>query len=100
MISRTRPVPIPLTFATRATLLGLALERGGRPAYARLIGAKGTALQMLSTAAGVTPDSLIREWRTRVLSAAPKSTSPSPVEASVFIAWTLVFGFAASRRRP
>jgi hypothetical protein len=99
-LSRTRPVPIPLTFATRATLLGLALERGGRPAYSRLMGAKGTALQMLSTAAGVTPDSLIREWRTRVLAAAPKSASPSPMEASVFIAWTLAFGFAASRRRP
>jgi hypothetical protein len=99
-LARSRPVPIPLTFATRSTLLGLALERGGRPAYSRLVGAKGTPLQMLSTAAGVSPDSLIREWRTRVLAATPKSTSPSPVEATVFIAWTLIFGFVAGRRRP
>ena len=99
-LARSRPVPIPLTFATRSTLFGLALERGGRPAYSRLVGAKGTPLQMLSTAAGVSPDSLIREWRTRVLAATPKSASPSPVEATVFIAWTLIFGFVAGRRRP
>jgi hypothetical protein len=99
-LARSRPVPIPLSFATRATLLGLALERGGRSAYSRLVEARGTPLQMLAITAGVTPDSLIREWRRRALAASPKSASPSPVEATVFIAWTLIFGFAASRRRP
>ena len=99
-LARSRPVPIPLSFATRATLLGLALERGGRSAYSRLVEAKGTPLEMLAITAGVTPDSLIREWRRRVLAASPKSASPSPVEATVFITWTLIFGFAASRRRP
>src|ERR1035437_9888757 len=99
-LARSRPVPIRLTFATRATLLGLALERGGRSAYSRLVEAKGTPLEMLAITAGVTPDSLIREWRRRVLAASPKSASPSPVEATGFITWTLISGFAASRRRP
>jgi hypothetical protein len=99
-LSRGRPVPYPLSVSTRQTLLGLALELGGRPAYARLTSAKGTPLEILSAVAGVAPDSLIREWRTRVMAASPKSASPSPSQAAVFAAWIVVFGFAAGRRRP
>ena len=99
-LSRTRPIPIPLQFGARQTLFGLALERGGRTAYSRLAAAKGTPLQILSTISGVSADSLIREWRARVAAAAPKSPSPSVEEAAVFVGWTLLFGFAATRRRP
>jgi hypothetical protein len=99
-LARSRPVPIPLNFTTRSSLLGLALERGGRDAYSRLAGAEGTPLQILAAAAGVAPDSLVREWRSRVLAAAPKSAGPSVTEATVFVAWTLIFAFAAGRRRP
>jgi hypothetical protein len=99
-LARSRPVPIPVTVSTRQTLFGLALERGGRQAYSRLINAKGSRLEVLSIAAGLSPDSLIREWRTRVIAAAPKSASPTPLQATVLVAWVLVLGFAAGRRRP
>jgi hypothetical protein len=99
-LARSRPVPIPVSVNTRQTLFALALERGGRAAFSRLIHAKGSRLEILSAAAGVAPDSLIREWRTRVLASSPKSASPSPLEATVFVAWTLILGFAAGRRRP
>jgi hypothetical protein len=100
VLARGRSVPIPLTFATRSTLLALAFQRGGRDAYSRMLGAKGTTLQILAATAGVTSDSLLHEWRSRVIAASPKSTSPSPLEATVFIAWIALFGVAAGRRRP
>lgn len=99
-LARSRPVPIPLTIATRQTLVGFALERGGRSAYSRLVHASGTPLQALATAAGVSADSLIRGWRSRSLSAAPESAGPSPGEAAVFVAFALAFGLAAGLRRP
>jgi hypothetical protein len=99
-ISRARPVPIPLTFGTRWTLFATALERGGRSSFTRLTAAKGSPLEVLSTAAGVSADSLVSEWRSRVLASTPPSSSPRPLEAVVFVGWTLVFAFGASRRRP
>jgi hypothetical protein len=99
-LARSRTVPIPLTFATRSTLIGLAFQRGGRDAYSRMLAAKGTTLQILAATAGVTPDSLMHEWRSRVVAASPKSSRPSPLEATVFVAWIALFGVAAGRRRP
>lgn len=100
LLARSRSVPIPLSFATRSTLLALAIQRGGQSAYSRMLDAKGTTLEILASTAGITPDSLVREWRTRVIAAGPKSTSPGPLEATVFIAWIALFGAAAGRRRP
>jgi hypothetical protein len=99
-VARRRSIPIPLTFATRSTLIGLAFQRGGRDAYARMLEANGTTLQILAATAGVTPDSLMHEWRSRVVAASPKSSRPSPVEATVCVAWIALFGAAAGRRRP
>jgi hypothetical protein len=99
-LSRARPVPIPLTFATRSTLFATALKRGGRAAFARLIGARGTPLQVLSIAAGVSSDSLVSEWRSRTLASTPRSSLPTPLDAALFVGWTLVLGAAATRKRP
>jgi hypothetical protein len=98
-LARSRPVPIPLTMYTRATLLGLALERGGHSAYARLLGAKGNPLQILAATAGVAPDALMDEWRSRLLAALPHSVIPTPAETGVLIAWTVLFGVVATRSR-
>lgn len=99
-ISRSRPVPIPLSFATRSTLFATALERGGRSAFSRLTTARGTPMEVLATAAGVSADSLVSEWRARVLAATPPSSRPGPLEAVVFFGWALVFAIGATRRRP
>jgi hypothetical protein len=99
-LSRARPVPIPLSFATRSTLFATALERGGRSAYARLVAAKGTPMEVLSIAAGVGADSLIGEWRSRVLASTPPSSAPTPLDAALFVGWTVAFGIAATRKRP
>ncbi len=99
-LARSRSIPIPLTFGTRSTLMSLAFQRGGRDAYSRMLRAQGTTLQVLAATAGITPDSLIREWHARVIASSPKSASPSPLEATVFIAWALLFGSLAARRRP
>jgi hypothetical protein len=98
-LARSRWVPIPLTMSTRATLLHLALERGGHSAYARLLGAKGTPLQILAITAGVAPDVLVDEWRSRVLAALPHSVVPTLAETTVLVAWTVLFGAVATRRR-
>ena len=99
-LSRARPVPIPLSFATRSTLFATALKRGGRPAFARLMSAKGTPLEVLSIAAGVSADSLVSEWRSRVLASTPRSSLPTPLDAVLFVGWTLALGAAATRKRP
>lgn len=99
-LARQRRIPIPLNMWTRSTLFDFAIERGGRAAYSRLRGATGTPLEILATVAGEGPTVLVNEWRARVLAAVPHSAVPSGTETSVLIAWTLVFGFAATRRRP
>ena len=99
-LARMRQVPVPLNMSTRSTLFNLALARGGRSAYTRLRNAKGTPLEVLSTVAGVSADSLVDEWRARTLAAVPHAARPSAGETTVLVAWTLLFGFAATRRRP
>jgi hypothetical protein len=91
-------VPIPLNLYTRATLLGFALERGGPSAYARLLRAKGTPLEILANTAGVAPEVLVNEWRSRVLAALPRSAVPTGAETTVLLAWTVLFGVVATRR--
>ena len=99
-VARTRPVPIPLSYATRATLLATAFEIGGRSAYHRLVTAKGTPGDGLALAAGVSTDSLVTAWRARVLTAAPSSSAPTIPEAALFAGWCAIFGVVAARRRP
>ncbi len=99
-LARTRPILLPLNMTSRATVLGLAIERGGRQAFARLIRSKGTPIQILAATAGISADSLVGEWRLRSLAQLPSSTRPSAGEATAMLAWTIIFGFAATRRRP
>jgi hypothetical protein len=98
--ARAHPVPIPLAYSTRATLLATALEIGGRHAYHRLINTTGAPIDGLAVAAGVSPDSLVRVWRMRVLAATPRSSAPTIPEAALFAGWCALFGIASTRRRP
>lgn len=99
-VARTHSVPIPLVYSTRATLLATAFDVGGRQAYHRLSNATGTASDALALAAGVTADSLVRAWRSRVLAATPRSSAPTIAETALFAGWCMLFGVAATRRRP
>lgn len=99
-LARQRQIPVPLNMSTRATLFDLAIARGGRSAYARLRTATGTPLEALSEVAGVPPATLVDDWRTRALAAVPHSIRPSAADSAVLVTWTLLFGIAATRRRP
>ena len=98
-LARSRPIPVPLDMATRSTLFNLAIARGGRSAYAKLRSAHGTPLEVLSAVAGIAPDALVDDWRTHTLAAVPHGVRPGAAEATVLLAWTALFGFAATRRR-
>jgi hypothetical protein len=98
-LARTHSVPLPLNMTTRSTLFNLAIARGGRSAYTKLRAASGTPREVLSAISGVPMEVLVDDWRTRVIAAAPRSILPSGPETSALIAWTALFGFAATRRR-
>lgn len=99
-LSRRRNIPIPLSIWTRQTMYDLALSKGGAGAFTRMHNAEGTALDILAATAGTPPDSLLSEWRARLLAAAPHETRPGALEAALALAWTLAFGVAATRSRP
>ncbi|MGH7656440.1 MAG: hypothetical protein ACREN6_17460 [Gemmatimonadaceae bacterium] len=98
-LARTRNVPVPLNMMTRSTLFNLAIARGGRSAYTRLRSATGTPREVLASIAGVPIEALVDDWRTHAIAAAPHSVLPSGRETTALIAWTALFGFAATRRR-
>jgi hypothetical protein len=98
-LARTRRIPFPLNMTTRSTLFNLALARGGRSAYTKLRSATGTPREILSSVAGVPVEVLVSDWRMRVIAAAPHSILPSGGETATLIAWTALFGFAATGRR-
>jgi hypothetical protein len=99
-LARERPVPVPLSMFSRTTFIGLALQRGGRSAYSRLLAARGSPLEVLSATAGVTADSLVSEWRAHVLASVPRTSTPRAAEMATLVAWSVLFGVAAARRRP
>ncbi len=99
-LARMRQIPVPLNMSTRSTLFNLAIARGGRSSYTRLRNATGTPLEVLSAVAGVSPEVLVDDWRTRTLSAVPHAARPTGAETTALLAWTALFGFAATRKRP
>jgi hypothetical protein len=99
LLEREHPVPRPLVTDARRTLISLALELGGPKAYDRLIAGHGSALEILAATSGVSGDSLVAQWRARVLSASPDRVRPRALEATTILAWTLIFA-AFARRRP
>jgi hypothetical protein len=91
-------VPPPLSLGARRTLVGVALESGGKGAYSRLV-STGTSDRKasLATAAGQTPDSLLASWRMAVFSARPKPTTLAYGGATTTILWIVLFAAAATR---
>jgi hypothetical protein len=88
----------PLTSQSRHVLVRLALIEGGREAYVRLARSAGRPLgERLALAAGVPSDSLMRQWRTAVLSARPKPVTFTPSVGWVALGWATLFSLLALR---
>jgi hypothetical protein len=99
----TLPLPQPLPYATRVTLVRRAMELGGPGAYSRLAGNSDRALAArLAAAAGVSADSLLASWRRDILTAPPKTVrfAASAVWSAVgWVALVAFLGFRSTRWR-
>lgn len=88
--------PRPLGALARITLTQLALERGGRGAYGRLL-ADSTAMMIdrLGVASGVPPDSLVAAWQRAIVGSRPSRVSLSWVTVVVVLGWIGAFATCA-----
>ena len=88
----------PLSAEARHSLARLALDVGGRAAYARLLRSPGRPLsERLASAAGVPRDSLMARWRTSILAARPKPVTFTAPGAWAALGWAVAFGLLALR---
>jgi hypothetical protein len=77
----------------RITLTQLAVERGGRGAYARLLADSAASMaDRLGAASGIPPDSLIAAWRRAIVVSRPSRVALSWVTVLVVFGW--IGGFA------
>jgi hypothetical protein len=93
-------IPPPVSLTPRRSLAQVALESGGDGAFGRLVGSAGLPLETrLSMVAGISTDSLLREWHSAVLHAAPDRASVNHWAAATSLVWVLTFMVAATRSR-
>lgn len=92
----------PATHTVRASVLLYALGQGGGGAIATLAAAADTnsAIAILASTAGTTPDDLIAGWQAEVAAAGAARTRVAPRMLLSSGAWILLFGLVATRRRP
>ena len=91
-------VPRPLGSVARMTLVRVALELGGRGAYARLRASAGRPLaERLAAAAGTDIDSLAGTWRARILAFRPRSVALPAGGMAVAIGWGAFFALCGLR---
>ncbi len=90
--------PPPLPSAARYSVLRTAVELGGRQAYARLVAGAGETMEArLTSASGVSGDSLMRAWRAAVFDARPEPVTVEPRAGWVALAWGLAFALLSLR---
>lgn len=93
-----RPIPK----AVHGSLVTVAMELGG----ARAMNALGEShdldepVAILAKAAGITPDSLLVAWDSRLRTASVSRARPALSFAASAVAWWGIFLLAATRRRP
>jgi len=96
-------LPGPLTYDARATLIHVALQRGGRAAYHRLVTSAGLSIaDRLALTGPVTVDSLLSLWRARILAARPAPGALPPLGIWIALGWAALFaacGLWSSRWR-
>ncbi len=93
----------PLDYQARLTLLETAVRLGGPETFSRLLATPaGPMGRRFATAARVSEDSLVGQWRNDVLAARPIPVPLPPWEAWVALGWVIVFascGAGSSRWR-
>lgn len=88
----------PLSPLARATLLRTALELGGDGAYGRLLASdEPEFLARLASVAGIPPDTLLAEWRGRMLAAKPQAMTLTRISGWIAFIWAALFAVAATR---
>lgn len=91
-------LPQPLLSESHKLLVHLALQRGGRDAYRRLIADSTASLAMrIESSAGIPIDSLIAAWRTAVVAARPEPVSLPAGEALATLGWVVLMGYFGLR---
>ncbi len=91
-------LPAPVAPITRLTLARIALDLGGREAYARLTADSTTPIdQRLARAAGIPLDSLLSVWQSSVIASRPRSVELPAYGPVVALGWFLLFGILALR---
>src|SRR5438128_231307 len=91
-------LPRPLTYDARAALVHIALRLGGREAYHRLVATPGAPIaDRLASAAGVSVDSLVAQWRSEILAARPAPVTLPPWGPWAALGLTAVFAVCALR---
>jgi hypothetical protein len=98
-------IPRPLDQDARRLLVHLALQTGGREAYARLLSGADSARSLrdrLAAAAGVPADTLVSRWRAAIIASRPIPVSLPRWAVLAAIGWTVLlagFGLRSSRWR-
>jgi hypothetical protein len=93
--------PDPFSANLRGSLASHAIALGGPAALDRIASAtEGAPLEMLAHVAGVSSDSLVSSWRSRVI-AALDASRPSPLPAALTsLVWCTLLLALAVRRKP
>lgn len=85
-------LPRPLGGMARLTLTQLALQRGGRAAYGRLLAdSSATLADRLAAASGMGTDSLIAAWRRLIVASRPTRVALPWLAGVVVFGWIGVF---------
>ena len=85
-------LPRPVGPQARITLAQLALQRGGRESYARLLGDSLAGFaDRLAAASGMTPDALITAWHGAIIASRPTRVTLPWLTAVVVLGWVGVF---------
>jgi hypothetical protein len=80
----------------RITLVQLAMERGGRGAYGRLLAdSTATMAHRLDAASGMPADSLVAAWQRAIVVSRPSRVALSWVTVFVVIGWIGAFATSA-----
>lgn len=92
-----RTPPAPLDRRARGSLLALALDRGGPAGFERLRDASGSTAERIGRAGGVPFDTLLTDWRGRVLEARREASAGLGGSWLATLFWTAAIAALAMR---